>query len=89
MSHRFAKDPDSLIDYQIDWTAWLDGDTIATSAWMATAGITIDSDTNTNTVATVWLSGGTLGERYEVTNRIVTTAGREDERSLFVRIEAR
>lgn len=86
---RYTKDPDSTLDYQIDWATWLDGDTITTSSWAADSGLTIDSDTNTVTTATVWLSGGTLGQRYEVTNTIVTTAGRTDERSFIVRIEER
>lgn len=48
------------------------------------AGLTIDSDTNTTTTATVWLSGGTLTVTYQVTNKIVTTGRRTDERSLLI-----
>jgi hypothetical protein len=84
----FIKDPEARLDYQIDWSTWLGADTISASTWSATSGITIDSDANTTTTATVWLSGGTLGQTYEVTNHITTAAAREDDRTLFIRIFA-
>lgn len=31
----FTKDPHAVLDYTVDWTRWLAGDTIATSAWLA------------------------------------------------------
>jgi hypothetical protein len=40
-------------------------------------------------IATIWLKGGTLGTEYTVTNKIVTTAGRTDERSFTITIEDR
>lgn len=83
------KDPDAIVDYTIDWTDWLAGDTIQTSTWTAPAGITVSSESETTTKATVFLSGGTAGKVYLVTNRIVTAAGRTEERSLTVRVEAR
>lgn len=81
----YVKDPDAILDYSINWSSWLvTGDTIATSTWTAETGITVDSDSNTTTAATVWLSGGTLGESYDVTNHIVTDAGREDDRTITI-----
>ncbi len=88
-SQLFIKDPDAVLDYVIDWDDWLGTDTIATSTWAAEAGITIDSDTNTNTTATVWLSSGTAGTEYIVTNEIVTAASRTDNRRLRIRVEER
>lgn len=85
MPQSFVKDPEAILDYPIDWSAWLDGDTIATSTWVAEDGITIDSDTNTATTAVVWLSGGTLGMTYRITNHIVTAGGREDDRTITVK----
>ncbi len=84
MGSRFAKDPDAALDYQIDWSIWLDSDTISSSSWVAEDGITIDGDTNTATATTIWLSGGTLGVQYLVTNRITTTGGRTDDRSITI-----
>jgi hypothetical protein len=84
------KDPEEVVDYQIDWTATLGVDTIATSAWVVPVGITKDSDSNTTTAAVVWISGGTDGQRYDLKNTITTAAGRtyEENISLFVRADA-
>jgi hypothetical protein len=85
----FVKDPNAVLDYYVDWTRWLNGDTIATSVWTVTAGLTVANDTHTTTAATVWLSGGTVGETYKVTNRITTTGGRTEDRSFDVKIAER
>lgn len=85
----FWKDPDSVLDYVIDWSDWLDGDTISTSSWSVDSGITLESDTNTTTTATAWLSGGTVGETYQCRNRIVTAGGRTVDRSIAVSIKER
>ena len=88
MAQSFLKDPDSVVDYVIDWATWLAGtspvDTISTSTWTAETGITIDSDTNSTTRAKVWLSGGSDGTTYTVTNRIVTAGSRTADRSLRI-----
>jgi hypothetical protein len=80
----WEKDPSAVKDYSIDWSAWLAGDTISTSTWTVPAGITKDSDTKTNTFTTIWLSGGALFSRYRLTNRIVTTGGRTEDRSIEI-----
>lgn len=93
MPQSFIKDPDAKKDYAVDWSDWLDEDTISTSTWEADDdGITVEDDpapANTGTVTTVWLSGGTVGERYEITNHIVTSAGREDDRTIEIRVQER
>ena len=86
---RFFKDADAVLDFSVDWTDWLTGDTISTSTFTVEAGITADSDSNDTTSATVWLSGGTAGTLYTVTNQIVTAAGRTDERSLTISVVER
>jgi hypothetical protein len=86
----YAKDPDAVLDYQVDWSAWLGvGEEILTSQMIPEDGITVDSDSNTTTTATVWLSGGTAGEAYEVTNRITTTQARTDDRTLRIVVRQR
>ena len=84
-----TKDPDATLDYQVDWSAWLGADTISTSTWVVPSGITKVVDSKTTTTATIWLSGGTIGTLYQVTNRIVTALGRTDDRSLEIMVEAR
>ena len=80
-------DPDSVLDYAQDWSAWLDTDTITASTWTAPTGVTVDSDSFTDTISTVWLSGGTVGESYIITNHITTTAGRQDDRSIKIKVK--
>lgn len=80
------KDPDATIDFPHDWSLWLasTGDTIVTSTWIVPTGLTKTDESNTTTTATVWLSGGTAGQSYEITNRIVTAQGRTDDRSIQI-----
>ena len=87
----FTKDPDAVLDYSVDWSLWLAGDQIASSEWLLEGGALIEkvTDSHTSTKATVWLRGGQAGTTYLVTNRIVTVAGRTDDRSISVRVEDR
>lgn len=85
----FTKDPDAVLDYTFDWTQWLAGDTISNSTWNVPAGLTSTGSASTATSATVWLSGGTAGLSYEVSNRITTANGRTDDRSIIIKVEQR
>ena len=83
----FIKDPDAVLDYGFDWSSddWLaSGEEIQTSTWTVPAGITKDSDSNTTTTTTIWLSGGSDGTDYVIANKIVTSDGRTDERSFKI-----
>lgn len=84
-----SKDPDEVLDYQLDWSGRLGSDTIATSSWTVPAGITKNSDTNTATVTTIWLSSGTLNSSYELQNRVTTTGGRTMDQTVRIRIKAK
>lgn len=87
---RYTKDPDAVLDYQVDWSSWLEsGETISTSTWVVPTGITEDSSSNTSTDATIWLSGGTVEETYTVTNRVTTSLGRTDDRSFVISVQER
>ena len=88
-TYNVTKDPQAVLDYGFDWTAWLNGDTIVASVWAVEGGITLDSESETATATIIWLSGGTAGVKYECTNTITTTAGRVDERTLYVRVQDR
>jgi hypothetical protein len=82
---KFIKDPDAVLDYEIDWSEWLVTDTISASTWAADTGLTVDSDSFTDTATTVWLSGGVVGTSYEVVNHITTANGREDDRTIIIK----
>lgn len=85
----FTKDPDAVLDYQFNWEDWLeDGETISTSTFLVD-GLTIDSQGHNTTRATVWLSGGGAGNVYRVTNRVVTSDSRTDDRSISIRVMER
>lgn len=83
---KYTKDPQAVLDYKIDWTEWMpENDRIVASTFTSSdAELTVDDSLFTDFTATVWLSGGVAGERYTVTNHIVTEDGREDDRSLTI-----
>jgi hypothetical protein len=91
----FSKDPASKLDYLLDWSDWLpSGDTISSSSWaidvapdasLAVAGSPAPS--NTTTTTTVWLTGGTLGQRYILRNRVVTAGGRTEDKSVAIDVQ--
>ena len=89
---KFDKDPNAVLDYTIDWTNWLDTfETITTSSWTTDAGLTIVSSSKTTNKSTVYLSGGTGGENYLVSNTIVTssTPTRTDRRTIKIAVKTR
>lgn len=84
-SFYIIKDPAAVLDYYVDWTNWLTGtETLASSTWTTTnTGITLGTATgSTSGTSTVWVSGGSVGEVYDVTNKIVTSGSRTDERTI-------
>ncbi|MFJ4828412.1 hypothetical protein ACIP79_00500 [Streptomyces sp. NPDC088747] len=90
MATDWLKDPDAVLDWVWDWSDWLaPGETITTSDFTVSAGLDLDSDSNTLSSATAWLSGGEPGTPYLVANRITTSAGRTDERSITIRVKNR
>jgi len=87
---KYLKDPDAVLDYMFDWTDWLaSGETIISHTITAETGIVVDSSTESAGKVTVWLSGGTAGENYKVACLIVTSAGRTDERTIWIKVVER
>lgn len=82
------KHPGADLDYQFDWADWLGDDTISNSIWVVPTGITKESDTHDDTTATIWLSGGTDGQRYGVVNYVTTVGGRTEDKKLTVVIKS-
>jgi len=85
------KDPDAVLDYTFDWTAWLAGiaDTLASQQMVVDTGITLNSSSIDGSKVIAWLSGGTAGTTYRVTCRVVTAGGRTDDRSIYIKIVER
>ena len=82
----FTKDPAAILDFVVDWTSWLAGDTLATATATIASGATITSQSNTTTAHTIWISGGTNGASYTVTCTITTAGGRTDRRTFTISV---
>ena len=81
------KDPYAVLDYSLDFQQWMpSGDTITSITVSADAGITIDSTTNTDYIATANISGGTAGNIYNIEFKIVTTNGLRDSRNFRIKV---
>jgi hypothetical protein len=82
----YRHDPNARLDYYVDWSAWLaDGETITDATWTVT-GYTdtapdIATDITSTTQPGVWVEDATLGDKLSLTCHIVTTDGREDDRT--------
>jgi len=91
---RVTKDPNAVLDYLFDWSAWLDAhtpaDTIASASVLAT-GCTLITSTveGSGTRVRAWISGGTVGQPAAATCRITTAGGRVDDRTLTFTIKDR
>ena len=85
----FVKDPDEVLDYQVDFTPLLEtNETVSTSAYTPDSGLTKVSESFTSAgVCTVFVSGGTNGTTYKVKCEITTSAGRTYNRTIFVEIK--
>jgi hypothetical protein len=83
-----AKDPDEVLDYT--WALSLDaGDTISSYTLTKISGdSSIDSDSNTDTAITAFISGGTDGATDRFLARVTTAGGRTFEEAIYLPIVA-
>lgn len=89
MSLTYEKTPAEILSFSLDWSAWLDTDTIDTSLWAVNSSdITVSGSSSTSTTTTVTLSAGLVDATYTVTNTIttVTAPSQTVERSFRVRV---
>ena len=89
MSTAFRIDPQSVLDFDFDWSAWLaDAETITAHTIETSGTVVVDSSSSSAAAVTVWVSGA-AESRVEVTCRIVTNQGRTDDRSLTLLVGER
>ncbi len=103
MSYKWPdKDPDEIVDYSVDWSRFLDTDTVSSATWFvhdasgtktevnaldSVNGLTFVQGTISGQVTTARFSAGTNNIRYTVTCRVTTGSGLRYERSIFLRIK--
>ena len=95
------KDPDEQLDFSVDWSRYLDTDTISSVVWkiddadgvkQTWAGTTVInglqhvSSSNSNTVATIQLGLGTANKNYNIYCQITTSAGVTTERKISLKV---
>lgn len=96
------KDKDETLDYSLDWSRALEGnETIQSVAWfvvddegdktpfgigVTVAGLRNFTQTNTTTVATIFLSQGTDNKEYKLFCSVTTSTGKVKERAVKIRI---
>lgn len=89
----YLKDPQSRIDYAIDWSLYTDGQAIVTSDWIVTpgeeGGIAAEEASFEPGRTAVRLSGGVAGHLYSVSNQVTFSDGTTDVRSITLRVEGR
>ena len=75
MIYADPKDPESIEDFQIDWTAAIGSDTIVSSTWEVPSDLAIVAQSHTTTGAVIRLSGGVAGQQYLIKNVVTLTSG--------------
>ena len=86
------KDPDAVLDYQFDWSLYLQpSETIVTSTFIVIGSDTLalSNESIDGGLTTFWASGGVAGEAPQITNRITTNQGRTDDDTSILRIRPR
>lgn len=88
------KDPAATLDYAIDWGSdYLAEDALTESSWSVVptepGGVLVLESSATDRQSMVQVSGGIAGRLYRLVNHVATAAGREDNRSIMLRVEHR
>ena len=74
MLKRYRKDPDDSRPFSLDFEEQLGSATISSVLW-STGGLTLEAQSNTTTVASATLSGGSNKSSYRVTARVTDSDG--------------
>jgi len=72
----FYQDKDESVTRSLDWTADLNGSTIAGApTWTVPAELTTVATSNSTTVANIQLSGVKAGKTYKIECKVTSAAG--------------
>jgi hypothetical protein len=85
-----VKDPDAVLDYVFDWSAWLAGNTppeTLAQHEVIVVGCTLLASMRADGKVTARIGGGTVGTAATVTCRITTNTGQVDDRTLTLKIK--
>lgn len=85
---RQDKDANAKLDYVFNWEAFVDADSdsIASAQVIVPSGLGCTGTTVTASTVQVFVSGGTEGTTYALINRIWTTGGRREDKTLELTI---
>lgn len=98
------KDPDEILDYSVDWSRFLDGETITSVQWyildadgtktavspiQTVNGLSLNAQVNTTTVATARFANGNNNETYRVVCAVTYNGGLIAERTVQLPIRER
>ena len=91
--HDFNRDfRNALLNFEnneeIAW-AYVTGETISSHTVTVDDGLTKDSDSESSGIVTIWLSGGTVNNTYNVVVHITTSDSRTDDRTFRVMVVQR
>ena len=80
------KGPTEILDHSVSWVDILDplGDTITDALCEVDGDMIVYNAQFTPYDTTLWLSGGTAGQRYTASHTITTSSGRKFRRSIRV-----
>lgn len=83
----------TTLNYGVDWSKQLDpGEGIEESSWVVPSeGIEVLEDEthaplHTTDLTTAWVQTGDVEQTFRIINRILTSLGKEDERSLYISV---
>lgn len=79
-----VKDPADVIDYVVDFSLLVVGDSVGTATVTAEPDLIVQSSSVSGDKVIAWLTGGVAGESYNVTVNVVTAGNRTFERSFTV-----
>jgi hypothetical protein len=86
---QFDKKLGAKLEYGVDWTTWLAGDTISQSTWTVPVQLSAPDNDATDSETVIWLEDNEFtskGATYTLVNEIVTVDGRRNLQEMYITI---